>query len=103
MYCFFVSCNYIRVVKNKEEFKIKTQQLVQQSKDHLFDTPPTEDIHYIIFEQFNPDVHKKEKMLTFIQEKSKTDKKGYSWVLPRNYKPLERPLTPPAESDKKEL
>ncbi|XP_076269227.1 protein crossbronx homolog [Rhynchophorus ferrugineus] len=91
------------IAKNKEKFIIKTQQLVQQSKDHLFDTPPTEDIHYIIFEQFNPDVHKKDKMLTFAQETAKIDKKGYSWVLPRSYKPLERPLTPPTESDKKEL
>lgn len=55
------------------------------------EAPPTEDKHYIFFEQFNPEVHKKDKMLALACQKDQPTKFGYSWVLQGVYKPLEKP------------
>lgn len=89
------------ITKDKEAFGNKAQELVKESKEHLYDTPSTEDKHYIVFEKFNPDIHKKEKMFAFIQEKDQIEKRGYSWVLPHSFKPLERPLTPTSDNELK--
>lgn len=90
------------LTKTPDIFKTKAQELVTHCKEHLFDSPPTDDKHYIIFEEFNSDIHKKEKMLSFVQEKDESGKKGHSWVLPRSFKPLERPVTPPSDADIRE-
>lgn len=90
------------LTKNQESFTNKAQELVKLSKDHLYDSPPTDDKHYIVFEEFNSNIHIKDKMLSFMQEKSESSKNGYSWVLPRSFKPLERPATPPSDTDIRE-
>ncbi|ENN79512.1 protein crossbronx homolog [Dendroctonus ponderosae] len=86
------------LLKNKEAFSARAQELVELNKKHLYDSPPTEDKHYIAFEPFNPELHKKENMMAFLQEKGQRGKAGYSWVLPRRFKPLERPITPPLDN-----
>ncbi|XP_066255348.1 protein crossbronx homolog [Euwallacea similis] len=90
------------LLNNKEVFTAQVQQFIQQNKEHLHETPPTEDKHYILFDQFNPDLHKKERMLAFMQQTEGKGKNGYSWVLPGLYKPLERPETPPLDNGIKE-
>lgn len=79
------------VTKNKEAFIAKAQELVNLNKEQLHEAPPTEDKHYIFFEQFNPEVHKKDKMLALAGQKDQPTKFGYSWVLQGVYKPLEKP------------
>ncbi|CAG9769008.1 unnamed protein product [Ceutorhynchus assimilis] len=86
------------LTNNKEAFASKAHELVELSKKHLYDTPPTEDRHYILFEPFNQELHKKENMFSFLKDKEQSGKSGYSWVLPRSFKPLERPVTPPQEN-----
>ncbi|KAJ8970660.1 hypothetical protein NQ314_001079 [Rhamnusium bicolor] len=84
---------------NKNAFKAKAQEIVNLSKDHLYDEPPTEDKHYIIFEPYVPEVHDKIRMSMITFQEEQTSKIGHSWVLPGTYKSLARPPTPQSESE----
>ncbi|XP_062136221.1 protein crossbronx [Drosophila sulfurigaster albostrigata] len=42
---------------NRDAFAALVQESITESKSHIYDTPPTEDPHYIVFEQFQTDVH----------------------------------------------
>ncbi|KAL7736710.1 hypothetical protein ACLKA6_015569 [Drosophila palustris] len=42
---------------NRDAFASLVQESIAESKSHIYDTPPTEDPHYIIFEKFQADLH----------------------------------------------
>ncbi|XP_018577169.1 protein crossbronx homolog [Anoplophora glabripennis] len=84
---------------NQNAFIAKAQEGVKLSKDHLYDEPPVEDKHYIIFEPFVTEVHNKVKASMMIFHEEPINKVGHSWVLPGCYKSLARPPTPPSETE----
>ncbi|EDW09846.1 protein crossbronx isoform X1 [Drosophila mojavensis] len=42
---------------NRDAFAALVQESIAESKAHIYDTPPTEDPHYIVFEKFQEDIH----------------------------------------------
>ncbi|KAL1513845.1 hypothetical protein ABEB36_003193 [Hypothenemus hampei] len=81
-------------LNDREAFNAKALELVQQNQETLYELPQEEDMHYIVFEEFNPELHKKDKMIAYVQHKDENEKNGYSWVLPGIFKPLQRPSSP---------
>lgn len=84
------------LMNNKQEYAARVQENIKESKAHIYDTPPTEDPHYIVFEKFQPDVHGP------VLERIKTGRNkteasqqangghatGLSWVKEGEFKPL---------------
>lgn len=42
---------------NKHAFAALVDQSIEEHKSHIYDSPSTEDPHYIIFEKFQNDLH----------------------------------------------
>lgn len=42
---------------NRDAFAALVQESIIESKSHIYDTPPTEDPHYIVFEKFQDELH----------------------------------------------
>lgn len=42
---------------NKHAFAALVDKTIEESKSHIYDSPSTEDPHYIIFEKFQTDLH----------------------------------------------
>ncbi|XP_050308962.1 protein crossbronx homolog [Anthonomus grandis grandis] len=82
--------------KNKEEFVKQAEEAAKNSKQHIYTPSLIEDPHYIQFEPYDRERHKKDKLLNFLKEKEqkKSRSKGPSWVLPNSLEPLGRPPTP---------
>lgn len=58
--------NGCRFENAPEEFAANVAQCVENSKQRLFDPPPTDDPHYLSFEPYEPAVHDqvKQRMLS---------------------------------------
>ncbi|KAF5281264.1 hypothetical protein FQA39_LY05150 [Lamprigera yunnana] len=81
--------------ENIDTFKEKVKQCVKKSKAQLYDLPPTDDKHYITFEEYNPEVHDAVKS-SMIKEMKVNQREaiGHSWVSLGSFKPLSRPPSP---------
>lgn len=42
---------------SRDAFAALVQESIAESNAHIYDTPPTEDPHYIVFEKFQEDIH----------------------------------------------
>jgi len=83
---------------NKEEFATRVQENIKESKEHIYDTPPTEDPHYIVFEKFQTDVHgpvleriragRSKQTESSSQQANAGHATGLSWVKEGEFKPL---------------
>ncbi|XP_073845645.1 ubiquitin E2 variant domain-containing protein pendolino isoform X1 [Musca autumnalis] len=88
------------LMQNRAGFIAKVKECIDSNKEHLYDEPPTDDPHYIAFEQFNEEVHGpvkeriregKEPILTNTTTSvaaSSSGAKGLSWVKEGEYAPL---------------
>lgn len=78
--------------QNKAEFIAKVKECVTASVERIYDPAPTDDIHYITFEKFDPDVH------STVLDNLKHNKEicpsspttGLSWVKEGEFKPLSK-------------
>lgn len=73
--------------------------MVEVSKVHLYDDPPTEDKHYITFELYDPKIHESTRAQLLTQKHEELPKYQKSWVLPYSIIPLGRPPTPESEKE----
>nr|NP_001260837.1 pendolino, isoform C [Drosophila melanogaster]AGB93370.1 pendolino, isoform C [Drosophila melanogaster] len=74
------------------------EENIKESKEHIFDTPPTEDPHYIVFEKFQQDVHgpvlerikagRSKLTEPSAQQANGGHATGLSWVKEGEFKPL---------------
>lgn len=46
-----------RFENNVEEFRKKVKQCVKDSLDHVYDSPETDDAHYLKFSPWDPEIH----------------------------------------------
>ncbi|KAH8277713.1 hypothetical protein KR018_003998 [Drosophila ironensis] len=86
------------LMNNREEYAARVQENVMESKQHIYDTPPTEDPHYIVFEKFQPEVHgpvleriragKSKSLELSSPQASGGNATGLSWVKEGEFKPL---------------
>lgn len=86
------------LMNNKEEYVARVQENIKESKEHIFDTPPTEDPHYIVFEKFQQDVHgpvlerikagRSKLTEPSAQQANGGHATGLSWVKEGEFKPL---------------
>ncbi|KAH8304303.1 protein crossbronx [Drosophila kikkawai] len=86
------------LMTNREEFAARVQENIKESKDRVYDTPPTEDPHYIVFEKFQPDIHgpvlerikagKSKQLEATSQQTNGGHATGLSWVKEGEFKPL---------------
>jgi hypothetical protein len=78
--------------QNKAEFMIKVKENIRQSRDQIYDAPPTNDKHYLQFERFDMDVHgpvlDSIKAKTDVSLSPQTSVAGLSWV--DNFQPLSK-------------
>ncbi|EFA04459.2 protein crossbronx homolog [Tribolium castaneum] len=84
---------------NQEAFRNKVKEIVKTSQEKIYDEPPVEDKHYLVFEPYNPEVHEQAKSTMLAQNSEEGVKCGFSWVLPGSFKPLGRPPSPDSESE----
>lgn len=83
------------LASNFEKFKEKALESVTLSKEKIYDPPSSHDPHYIVFENFQEDIHRSmiEKIM---QKKDIIDKPnlpshlGLSWVKEGEFKPLSK-------------
>lgn len=91
---------FCRYKNNLEAFTNKVKNCVKESQEHLYDNPPTNDRHYIIFERYLPEKHDSVRNSILSQPiNDRPLKLGHSWVSPGSFKPLTRPQTPESESE----
>ncbi|EDW47167.1 protein crossbronx [Drosophila sechellia] len=86
------------LMNNKEEYVARVQENIKESKEHIFDTPPTEDPNYIVFEKFQQDVHgpvldrikagRSKQTEPSAQQGNGGHATGLSWVKEGEFKPL---------------
>ncbi|KAL9922278.1 protein crossbronx [Glossina fuscipes] len=81
------------ISQNRAGFITKVKDCVNCSKEHVYDKPPTDDPHYITFDEYNEEVHGPIKQR--IREgkdpmpgSTATGPKGLSWVKPGEFTPL---------------
>lgn len=73
---------------------------IKTSQNSLYENPPTNDKHYIVFERYLPEKHDTVRNTILSQPTSDRPLKiGHSWVSPGTFKPLTRPPTPESESE----
>ncbi|XP_044750284.1 protein crossbronx homolog [Coccinella septempunctata] len=90
----------VSLFKNdKEEFQKKARNIVEESLEHLYDEPPTDDKHYIRFEMYDPNIHEPTRAQLLTQKHEELPKYRKSWVLPGSIIPLGRPPTPDSEKE----
>ncbi|KAH0811225.1 hypothetical protein GEV33_011566 [Tenebrio molitor] len=55
-----------RFTNNQEAFRSRVKGITKSSQEHIYDEPSVEDKHYLIFEEYNPEIHDQAKstMLT---------------------------------------
>ena len=79
--------------QNRAEFIAKVKQCVTISIERKYDPSPTEDPHFIVFEQFNEELHGPvlEKMKSELNTLNSTPpNSGLSWVKEGEFKPLSK-------------
>lgn len=88
------------LTQNREEFLAKVKDCINANKEHLYDEPPTDDPHYITFEQYSEEIHgpvkqrvregKEPVLMTNAASSSSASSgsKGLSWVKEGDYTPL---------------
>ena len=81
------------LTQNRAGFIARAQENVTLSKEHVYDEPPTDDPHYIAFEEYNEEVHGpvKERIREGKEPTAGTptiQSKGLSWVKEGEYTPL---------------
>ncbi|KAH8389900.1 hypothetical protein KR200_003614 [Drosophila serrata] len=86
------------LMTNREEFAVRVLENIKESKARVYDAPPTEDPHYIVFEKFQTDVHgpvlerikagKSKQLETASQQANGGLATGLSWVKEGEFKPL---------------
>lgn len=76
--------------QNKAEYLLKIKENVRISRDKIYDSPPTDDKHYITFERFDKDLHGPalDKMKTNTDSSISPQNSGISWVKEGEFKPL---------------
>jgi ubiquitin-protein ligase len=84
---------------NQEAFRSRVKGITKSSQEHIYDEPSVEDKHYLIFEEYNPEIHDQAKSTMLTQNEDEGTKYGFSWVLPGSFKPLGRPPSPDSESE----
>lgn len=83
-----------------EAFKRKAKQNVAKSLEQLHDPPPTNDKHYIVFEQYISDLHGPVRISMLTQpDEDRPVPVGHSWVVNASFKPLSRAPSVDSESD----
>lgn len=75
------------------EFVDKVKECVRISKDKIYDDPPTDDKHYIIFSMFDEEIHRS--VLDNIKKRGESTSaspppSGLSWVNEGEFKPLSK-------------
>ncbi|XP_030387246.1 protein crossbronx [Scaptodrosophila lebanonensis] len=84
---------------NRGEYAACVKQCIEENKAHIYDMPPTQDPHYIVFEKFLPEVHGAvlERIRTSNADDIVTSAEpqttggiatGLSWVKEGEFKPL---------------
>ncbi|KAH8321550.1 hypothetical protein KR074_008287 [Drosophila pseudoananassae] len=84
------------LINNRQEYAARVQENIKESKAHIYDTPPTEDPHYIVFEKFQQDVHGPvlerikagRNKAEASQQANGGHATGLSWVKEGEFKPL---------------
>lgn len=81
------------LTQNRAGFIARAQENVNVSKEHVYDEPPTDDPHYIAFEEYNEEIHGpvKERIREGKEPAAGTPtipSKGLSWVKEGEYTPL---------------
>ncbi|XP_017469075.1 PREDICTED: protein crossbronx [Rhagoletis zephyria] len=80
------------LTQNRAEFIARAKDCATASKDRIYDEPPTEDPHYIVFEKFDADVHGPVRDRIFAgkeaAESPAVPTNGLSWVKEGEFKPL---------------
>ncbi|KAI8122510.1 hypothetical protein FF38_04328 [Lucilia cuprina] len=79
--------------QNRAGYIARAKECVASSKEHVYDAPPTDDPHYISFEEFNDEIHGaiKERIREGKEPATNTNNtqaKGLSWVKEGEYTPL---------------
>ncbi|XP_017776949.1 PREDICTED: protein crossbronx homolog [Nicrophorus vespilloides] len=77
---------------DEEAFQDKVKHCVQSSRDHLYDKPAVDDDHYIVFEEYTPNIHNSVRT-NMLQQGSDADRivtVGHSWVKEGSFQPLSR-------------
>ncbi|XP_053965881.1 protein crossbronx isoform X1 [Anastrepha ludens] len=80
------------LTQNRAEFIARAKDCATTSKERIYDEPPTEDPHYIVFEKFDADVHGPVRDRIFsgkeLAENVAVPTNGLSWVKEGEFKPL---------------
>ncbi|XP_013117718.2 protein crossbronx [Stomoxys calcitrans] len=86
------------LTQNRAEYISKVKHCINANKEHLYDEPPTDDPHYITFEQYNEEIHgpikqriregKEPTMANGTTSTTSSASKGLSWVKDGEYTPL---------------
>lgn len=93
-------CRFFRYKSNEKTFKEKVVTLVKKSQEHIYDAPPTDDKHYIVFEPYDETKHDSVKTAMLNQQiEDKPKIVGHSWVSGGSFKPLSRPPSPESENE----
>lgn len=66
-------------------FTEKVKECVVLSQEHMYDAPPTEDKHYISFQQYDPRIHDVAKNKMIKQKENEENSQGISWVQTGSY------------------
>lgn len=78
-----------------EKFKVKAAESVTLSKDKIYDPPSSHDPHFIVFENFQEDIHQSviEKILQkkdIVEKPNVPSRLGLSWVKEGEFKALSK-------------
>lgn len=75
------------LLTKEAEFKARCKQSVQISREKLYERPPTDDKHYIVFEEYTPHIHDSVRA-TMLQPSAPVASAGHSWVKEGTFRPL---------------
>ncbi|CAK1549878.1 unnamed protein product [Leptosia nina] len=70
---------------NKKSFIEKVKDCVSLSLEHLYDTPSTDDKHYISFKPYDPTIHDAAKNKMLKPKQNDENSHGVSWVQTDSY------------------
>ncbi|XP_046990278.1 protein crossbronx homolog [Schistocerca americana] len=79
--------------KNPTAFQERVQECVKESQAHVYDPPPTDDLHYICFEPYDHEVHGpvRESIIRMKENNNENRSGGLSWVQPGSLQPFSKP------------
>lgn len=83
-----------------EAFKERVNYCVKLSQEHLYDSPPVDDKHYITFEKYVPERHDAVRhTMQMPHPEERVVNLGPTWVERGTFKALSRPPTPDSETE----